>query len=239
MLVMIMSWQYQNIFSTPIDQMGWNTQELMSQSIDGGPEFIFRQAQALEPMHKVVGQEQRLEKSHIGRPAMGWNMVECHLAAEFAYRLLDIGAADVVGPGSPWCQPEVADQHGVAIVAVFEQRQLPGLLWVQWQGPSNGNEAMGLMPFLGTVFELREAPAQFQVFKAGFLSHLLVSFISATNNGIAASPLVQIVDQGAGKEAGVSQKSDAAPGHPGGDFLQTSFDEMPGARVGAGIAGAE
>jgi hypothetical protein len=53
-------------------------------------------------------------------------------------------------------------------VAVFEQRQLSGLLWVEGQGPENGNEAMGLMPFLGTVFELSEAPAQFQVFKPVF-----------------------------------------------------------------------
>jgi hypothetical protein len=211
----------------------------VAQRFDGGAQLCLRQTQPLEPMHEVVRQEQQLKKGHIGRPALAGNFVECQLMEQFADGLLDIGAAQIVGPRSPRRQPKITDHEGVAVVPVFEQRQLAGLRGVHRQGATNGDKAVGLAPFLGTVFELGETPAEFQILEAGFFSHLLVHFVTAGHDGITASPLVQIVNQAAGKKAHVGQPPDPGAGDGRGDFGQTAFDEVPGAGVGTGIAGPE
>jgi len=236
---MIVSGQHQDIFSAPIDQVGWKAQELMSQRFDGRAQLCFRQTQSLEPMQEVVRQEQQLKKGDVSRPALGGNFVERQITEQLADGLLDTGTAEVVGPRSPGGQPEVADQHRIAIVPVFEQRQLLGLLWINRQGSPNGDEAMGLAPFLGTVLELGEAPAEFQIRKPGFFSHLFVRLVTAANDGKAASPLAQIINQAAGKKARVGQKPNAGAGEGRRDFVQTAFDEVPGSGVGTGVAGSE
>ena len=56
-LVVIIAGQQQNIFASPTDHVRWEAEELMTQSLHGGSNFIRWQAQSFEPVDQVVGQQ--------------------------------------------------------------------------------------------------------------------------------------------------------------------------------------
>jgi hypothetical protein len=89
------------------------------------------------------------------------------------------------------------------------------------------------------VIKLGKPPSQFHVREPGFFGHLFVSFVAAANDSIAASRLIQIVDQSAGKETGIGQKTDPGPGDGRGDFFQAAFDEVSGSGIRTGISGPQ
>src|SRR5581483_782100 len=57
-LMVVWFGENQDIFSTSIDQESRQAEELMTQSLHRGSEFLLWQAESFEPVHEVVSQEQ-------------------------------------------------------------------------------------------------------------------------------------------------------------------------------------
>ena len=91
--------------------MGWEAEELVAKRLDGGSDLVRWQTEALEPVNEVVGQEQQLQVGDIGDPALGGNFAQRQFIAQFPNRFLDVGATEVIDPGSPRAQPQIADEN--------------------------------------------------------------------------------------------------------------------------------
>ena len=124
---------------------------------------------------------------------------------------------------------------------VLKQGQLRGLLRIEGQWSADGDKAvcLGAISAAGVQNSAKPQPVWRSWKLLGFFGQLLIGLVTAANDGITASPLIQILDEGSGKEAAIGQEPNAGTGNRRRCFVQAATDKVAGSRVGTGVTGAQ
>ncbi len=127
------------------------------------------QAEALEPVDEVVGEQEEMKVGLVGEGVPGGNPPQGIVALELADDEFHSSAIVVEAPEVERLQREVRDEDLIVIFAELEQGQLGGRL--VGLGPTDHDEAVGMGPAGGLVAELGhlEAPAGTDVPQVGEL----------------------------------------------------------------------
>ena len=147
--VVVITRQLQHVATRPAGEFPGQHEKIAPDRFDRGSPIFLRQAEPLEPMHQVVGEQEHLKERHIGRPLLGGDFVEGQMIQKLSDGFLDVGSRVVGSPNILRFQIQVGDIGRVFESADLKQGQLIGLVGILFHGPSHHDEAMGLLPFLG------------------------------------------------------------------------------------------
>ena len=117
----------------------------LAYALKRGPLKLGRQAESLEPVHQVVGQQEEMEVGLVGHEVAGGNAAQGVVSLELYDQQFDPGAVVVVeAPEVQRVQGQIGDQDLVVISAELEERQLIGRL--VGLRPSHHDEAIRMGP---------------------------------------------------------------------------------------------
>src|SRR6516164_1670321 len=105
-------------------QLRWHEQDAFAQSLQGRFLHLRRQAQALEPVDEIVGQQEQMEVRLVGEEVSRRDGTKSVVAFELANDELDASSIVVEAPEVQRLQREIGDEHLVVIAAELEQGQL-------------------------------------------------------------------------------------------------------------------
>lgn len=125
-------------------QEGWHQEDLVPEGLQRGLLKLGRQAEPLEPVHQVVGQQEEMEVGLVGHEVASGDAAQGILSFELFDEQLHSGAVVVEAPEVQRVQRQIGDQDLVVISAKLEERELlAGRLGL---GPSHDDEAVRMEP---------------------------------------------------------------------------------------------
>jgi len=127
----------------------------------------------------------------------------------------------------------------VSIFAVFEESELLGLDGILRNGTSHDDKAMGFLPFVGFVSELRYFPSAPKFFEMTFSGSSFDRGVFFGHNHITATCRIEKFDDPFAKEARIGSNPDTRSGDVFGSFGQTDFQEGNSPGTGGSISGTQ
>lgn len=124
----------------------------MTQGLERGVLKGWGQAQPLEPVDQVVGQQEQMEIGFVGEEVASGNTAQGVLPFELLDQQLDSGTVVVEAPQVERLQRQICNQNLVVIRPEFEAGQLLGRLLRL--GPPDHDEPIGMRPPSRLVAEL-------------------------------------------------------------------------------------
>jgi hypothetical protein len=127
----------------------------------------------------------------------------------------------------------------VSILAVFEEGQLLGLDGILGNGTSHDDKAMGFVPFVGFVSELRYFPFAPKLFETAFSGSSFDRGVFFGHNHITATCRIEKFDDPFAKESRIGSNPNTRSGNMLGGLCQTDFQKGNRPGTGGSISGAE
>jgi hypothetical protein len=127
----------------------------------------------------------------------------------------------------------------VSIFVVFEERELLGLDRILRNGTSDDDKAMGVLPFVGFVSELRYFPPAPKLFETTFSGSRFDRGVFFGHNHVSATGAIEKLDDPLAKESRVGSNPDTRLGNVFGSLGQTDFQERNRPGTGGRISWAE
>src|SRR5664279_2151425 len=237
--VVVVPGKLQHIPASMFGEFSRQHQKVIANGVDRGSRVVLGQTQPLEPMDQIVGQEQQLQKGHVGHPLLGGNFVEREKVEQLPDGPFHIGSRLVSLPDHPRLRVEIGHESRIGVAAHLEQRQLLSLLRVLRQWTSHHNEPVLLFPALRLKMKFRHRPAKRNFPKASSLGQRQVALGLAADNNVAKAGFIQVSDQLSRKKSRIGQNPDPRPSHVRRDLFQAAPDQCASAGVRSRIAGAQ
>jgi hypothetical protein len=190
-------------------------------------------------MDKVVSKKRDLKEGYVGHPVVGRNLAQGIIVEEFPNVLFDSGSFGIELPDSPRMGFKIGDQDMVSIFAVFEESELLGLDGILRNGTTHDDKAMGFLPFVGFVSELRYFPSASKLFETTFSGSSFDRGVFFGHNGIIATPGIEEFDDPLAKESRVGSNPNTRPGNVLRSLGQTDFQEGNRPGTGGRISGTK
>jgi hypothetical protein len=127
----------------------------------------------------------------------------------------------------------------VSIFAVFEESELLGLDGILRNGTSHDDKAMGFLPFVGFVSELRYFPSAPKLFETTFSGSSFDRGVFSGHNRITATRGIEKLDDPLAKESRIGSNPNTRSGNELGGLGQTHFQKWNSPRTGGSISGTE
>ncbi len=147
-----------SVVSAP--QLCGHQQDFLAQCLQCGGLEIGRQAEPLEPVHQVVGQQEQMEVGFVGQVVARGDVAQGVVAFELLDDQLDGSAMVVEAPEVEWLQGQIGDENLVMIAPELKQSQLfAGILRLR---PSDHYETRRMWPTVSLVVKpsCLDAPAE-------------------------------------------------------------------------------
>jgi hypothetical protein len=138
-------------------QLGRHQQDLVSEGLQRGILKFRGQAQPLEPVDEVVGEQKQMEVGLVGKEVASGNAAEGIVAFELFDEQLDPRPVVVEAPEVQRLQRQIGDQDLLVILAEFEERQLVGG-FLGLKSPDH-DEAIRMGPPQGLIAEFGDLDA--------------------------------------------------------------------------------
>ena len=123
-------------------QLCGHQEDPLAYALQRGTLKLERQAEPLEPVHQVVGQQEQMKVGLVGEEVAGGNTAQGVIPFELLDQQLDPGTVVVEAPQVERLQRQIGDQDLVVILPEFEEGQLVGgLLGLR---PADHHEARGM-----------------------------------------------------------------------------------------------
>lgn len=107
-------------------ELGGHEQDLVPQRLQRGVLKLQGQAESLEPVDQVVGQQEQMKVGLVGEEGSGGDAAQGVISFELLDQQLDAGPVVVEAPKIQWLQRQIGDQDLVVIFAEREERQRLG-----------------------------------------------------------------------------------------------------------------
>jgi hypothetical protein len=127
----------------------------------------------------------------------------------------------------------------VSIFAVFEKSELLGLDGILRNGTTHDDKAMGLLPFVGLVSELRYFPSAPKLFETTLSGSSFDRGVFFGHNHITATCGIEKLDDSFAKESRIGSNSDTRSSNMLGSLCQTDFQKGNRPGTGSSISGTE
>jgi hypothetical protein len=187
-------------------------------------------------MDKVVSKKRDLKEGYVGHPVVGRNLAQGIIVKEFPNVLFDSGSFGVKLPASPRMGLQIGHQNMVSIFAVFEESKLLGLDGILRNGTSYDDEAMGRLPFVGLVSELRYFPSTPKLFEMALSGSSFDRGIFFGHNHITTTCGIEKLDDPFAKEPRIGSNPDPGSGNVFGGLGKTDFQEWDSSGTGGSIS---
>src|SRR4030095_844058 len=115
-----------------------------AQGLERGGLEVRGQAEPLEPVHEVVGEQEQMEVGLVGEEGTAGETAQGRVPFEFVDEQFHAGAVVVEAPEVERLEREVRDQNLVVVLPKLEEGQLLGR--VLRLGPTDDDETIGLRP---------------------------------------------------------------------------------------------
>jgi hypothetical protein len=187
-------------------------------------------------MDKVVCKKRDLKEGYVGHPVVGRNLAQGIIVEEFPNVLFDSGSFGIKLPDSPRMGLQIGDQDMVSISAVFEKSELLGLDGILRNGTTHNDKAMGFLPFVGLVSELRYFPSAPKLFETTFSGSSFDRGVFFGHNHITTTCGIEKLDDPLAKEPRIGSNPDTGSGNVFGGLGQTDLQEGDSPGTGGSIS---
>jgi hypothetical protein len=187
-------------------------------------------------MDKVVCKKRDLKEGYVGHPVVGRNLAQGIIVEEFPNVLFDSGSFGIKLPDSPRMGLQIGDQDMVSISAVFEKSELLGLDGILRNGTTHNDKAMGFLPFVGLVSELRYFPSAPKLFETTLSGSSFDRGVFFGHNHITTTCGIEKLDDPLAKESRIGSNPDTGSGNVFGGLGQTDLQEGDSPGTGGSIS---
>lgn len=239
-LVMVIVRKPDDVHFVFLDQFCRHHDEIGADGFQRGREIFLRQAESLEPMNKIGGQEKNLEESDVGSPTVGGDFAHGVVVQKLPNILLYDSPWSVEKIDSPRTQLQVGHQDMVEILLVVEKFQLFCFLRGFRNRTPDHDKAMFPVPTpVNTLPEFPCLPPIAKALEPARLCTPLEVGILRGDHDISAAGSIEKSDHATAVVSGVHPESDPASGNGWGRLAQTGFDKRDRAAGGGRIAGSQ
>ena len=168
-------------------ELRWHQQDFVTQGLQRRGLELGRQAEPLEPVHQVVGQQQQVKVGLVGQVVASGDVTQGVVAFELLDDQFDSGPVVVEAPEVEWLQGQIGDENLVMIVPELKQSQLfAGIFRLR---SSDHHETRRMCPAVGLIAKRGrlDAPAETAIAQA---AQPTLNGRSQSSHDDVASPLL-------------------------------------------------